>query len=136
ACSRFRADVISSAGWSSRARETWVRLPPLRELQVLRDRGLHELFERSLGELLPFVNVDGPPYVAFQARVEQPVRVLKGGTSGEGEFHHLRVGLTRANDPVMGPHRGAHPLPLFDDPGIRLLDEGAHARKHVATPIP
>ena len=40
-----------------------------------------------------------------------------------------------ADAPVVGPDRGPHPLHFFQDVGVGLLDEGAHPRERLASPV-
>ena len=40
-----------------------------------------------------------------------------------------------ADAAVMGPYRGPHPLPLFHDIRVGLLDERAHAGQRIAPPV-
>jgi len=56
-------------------------------------RGADELFEGGLVDLPSFAEVDCASCAAFQAGVEEPLRVIEGGAAGEGEFDHLLVEL-------------------------------------------
>jgi hypothetical protein len=93
-------------------------------------------------ELLPLPDVDGAPRVAVEAGVEEPPRVLQGGTPGEGQLDHLLVGLSRADDPGVRPHGRAHglagldPLALLDDVRVRLVDDAADLRQGLGAPAP
>ena len=44
----------------------------LRRRAILGHRGLHECLERGRVDRLPFVDVDRPARVAFQAGIEEP----------------------------------------------------------------
>ena len=70
-------------------------LPLLRRRAILGHRGLHERLERACGDLLPFVDVDRPSRVAFQAGIEEARWVWDPGPPGERKLHDLRVRLPR-----------------------------------------
>src|ERR1051325_5318932 len=82
-------------------------LPFLRRLRILDHRGLHERLERARIDRLPFVDVDGPSRVAFQAGIEEARWVRDPGPPGERELHDLRVRLPGADDPMVRPYRSA-----------------------------
>src|SRR5712692_3644729 len=93
-------------------------LPFLRRRAILGHRGLHERLERARVDLLPFVDVDRPSRVAFQAGIEEARWVWDPGPPGERELHDLRVRLPGADNPVVRPDRSAHPLPLLGHLGL------------------
>src|SRR5947207_15667423 len=68
-------------------------LPFLRRRAIPGHRGLHERLERARGDLLPFLDVDRPSRVAFQAGMEGLRGVWDAGPPGERELHDLRVRL-------------------------------------------
>src|SRR4051794_747077 len=108
--------------------------------RVQADGGLDEGHERLLVDLIALVEVDRAPSVAFEARVEQPGWVVQRGALEERELHHALVGLPGADDAVVGPDRdprirGLPPLPLLDHVGVGLLDQRAHPRERVASPV-
>src|SRR5437763_15915304 len=72
------------------------------EPEILRDRGLDQGRERLSIEHLSLPDVDGATRVSLEAGVEEPPRVLQGGTPGEGQLDHLFVGLSRADVPSVG----------------------------------
>src|SRR5215212_1846015 len=74
---------------------------PLAPGGIQSDRRANEGHQRLLVDLLAFPNVDRAPGVAFQARVEEAVRVLERRALGEGHLHEALVGLARADDSVM-----------------------------------
>src|SRR5215207_9271111 len=64
-------------------------LPFLRRRAILGHRGLHERLERARVDLLPFVDVDRPSRVAFQAGIEEARWIWDRGPPGERELHDL-----------------------------------------------
>src|SRR5437660_8714122 len=99
-------------------------LPFLRRRAILGHRGLDERLERARVDLLPFVDVDRPSRVAFQAGIEEARWVWDLGPPGERELHDVRVRLPGADDPVMRPDRDPRhrirrlpPFSLPDHPG-------------------
>src|SRR5262245_60685748 len=103
--------------------------------RVGRDRRPDQRLEGVLVDLLALVDVDRPPDVPVEARVEELGRVLQGSPLGERELHYGLVRLTGADDAVVRPDRGPHPLPLLDDGRVRFLDELAHPAEGLAAPI-
>src|SRR5262245_49649938 len=112
---------------------------PLRGL-VQADRRTDERHEGLLVDLIVLVEVDGPPGVALEARVEQPRGILQRGALEECELDHALVRLTGADRTLVRPHRdagigGLPPLPLLDNLGVGLLDQGADPRERGAPPV-
>ncbi len=97
--------------------------------------GTNERLQRLLVDLLALVEVDGTPGVPLEAGVEEARRVLQRRPLGEGHLHDALVGLAGADHPVVVPRRDAAPLPLLDDFGIGLLDQGAEPAEHLAPPV-
>src|SRR3954452_11268467 len=79
-----------------------------------------ERYERSLVDLVTFVQVDGPPGVAVKTGVEQPLRVLELRALHERQLHDALVGLARADLSMVRPHGhtvrsgGLSPLDFLD----------------------
>src|SRR2546425_7878731 len=94
-----------------------------RRRAILGHRGLHERLERARVDLLPFVDVDRPSRVAFQAGIEEARWVWDPGPPGERELHDLRVRLPGADNPVVRPDRSAHPLPLLGHLRVGFQDQ-------------
>src|SRR6202022_2411681 len=111
-------------------------LPFLRRRAILGHRGLHERLERARVDLLPFVDVDRPSRVAFKAGIEEARWVWDPGPPGERELYDLRVRLPGADNPVVRPDRGAHPLPLLGHPGAGFQDQRPHAGQGLPAPSP
>src|SRR5450432_3986094 len=94
-----------------------------------------ECLERLRVNLFSLVNVDGPPYVPVETRVEEPGRIFQGSALMEGQLYDRLVRLSRADAPVVLPYRSAHPLPLFDNVRVGFSDEGAHPCERIASPV-
>jgi DNA-binding MarR family transcriptional regulator len=97
--------------------------------------GTNESSESLLVNLVAFVEIDGAPDIAFQARVEQARRVFERRALREGHLHHALVGLARANDPIVRPHGGPSPLPLLDHLGVGFLDESTEPSEQLTSPV-
>src|SRR4030095_583018 len=94
-----------------------------------------EPLQRRLVDLLALVEVDGAPCVSLEARVEETRRVLQRRPFGEGHLQDALVGLARADDAVVRPHRHPSPLPLLDDVGVGFLHERTETAEHLAPPV-
>src|SRR5271166_765819 len=103
--------------------------------EIKRHGGADELLEGSFVDLLPFAEVDRTPHIPFQAGIEELLRVFDGGSASKGELHDLLVRFPGADDAVMGEDGGAHPLPLFLDMGVGIMDELAEMRKSLPAPV-
>src|SRR5690242_20689998 len=93
----------------------------------------HEGPERLFVDDVALVEIDRAPDAAFQARVEQALRVRKRGALGEGRLHGVLVHLAGTEDASERPHRHS-PLPLLDDLGVGLPDESAKPGERPAAP--
>src|SRR5258708_19130634 len=93
--------------------------------------GANESLQRLLVYLLALAEVDGAPRVPIKTGVEEARRILQRRPFGEGHLHHVLVGLARADQSVVRPHRNPSPLPLLDDFGIGLLDQGTQPAEHL-----
>src|SRR6267378_542023 len=100
------------------------------------DRLANERLEGGRVNFFSFVDVDRAANLSIETRVEETGRILQGRALREGELHDLLVGFARAEDAVVGPDRGAHPLPLLDDVRVCLLDELAHPAEGFPAPVP
>src|SRR4029450_3839938 len=99
-------------------------------------RSPHERLERARVDLLPFVDVDRPSRLAFQAGIEEARWVWDAGPPGERELHDLRVRFPGADNPVVRPDRSAHPLPLLGHFRIGFQDQRPHAGQRLPAPSP
>src|SRR5262249_18368851 len=67
--------------------------------------------------------------------------IIQRSTSGEGQLYHLLVGLSRADDPGVGPHghartvRGLDPFAVLHDVRGRFMDEATNLRQGFPTPV-
>src|SRR5438309_6132859 len=86
-------------------------------------------------DLLALVDVDGSSRVPIEAGVEEAGGVLQGGALGERHLHDVLVCLAGADDPVVRPDRGPHPLPLLEAIGLCLLDQSADPAERLAAPV-
>src|SRR5207302_3090283 len=100
------------------------------------DRLANERLEGGLVNFFSFVDVDRAAYVSVETRVEETGRILQRRALGESKIHDTLVGFTRADDAVVRPNRGAHPLPLLNDVRVCFLDELAHSAEGLAAPVP
>ena len=97
--------------------------------------GTDEVLEGWWVEVVLLVDVDGSTEVAVQTGVEEMRGIGQGGALGEGQFDDIFVGLPGAKDTGVGPDGRSPPLPLFDDVGVSLEDEGANGREGLSAPI-
>ena len=81
------------------------------------------------------MEIDGAAGVALETGVEEAGRVVKRSALGEGQLYSAFVGLARADDPVLLPHRNPTPLHRFDHIGQGLPDERPHPRQRLAAPV-
>jgi hypothetical protein len=93
--------------------------------QILRDRSLDQGLERLSIEHLSLPDVDGATRVSLEAGVEEPPRVLQGGTTGEGQLDHLIVGLSRADDSSVGPYGHAQWVAGLDPFALSMMSGSA-----------
>src|SRR5678816_2700765 len=107
---------------------------------VQHDGSTHEVFQRVFVDLLALVDIDRAAHVAVEARVEQARRIFERGALRERELHLVLVGLARADDACVRPHRNPgvgrlYPLPFFDDVGIRRHDNVADFLERLSAPV-
>src|SRR3954466_4327405 len=107
----------------------------LRLALVQRHGGADELLQRLLIYGCALMEVDRAPRVAFEARVEKPRRIIERCALRERHLHDVLVGLARADDPGVGPHRNASPFPFLDDFWIGIPDDGTEPSEHLAPPV-
>src|SRR4051812_43018943 len=90
---------------------------------VQRDGLADECDERSLVDLVAFVQVDGTSGIALETGVEQPLWVLELRALEEGQLDDALVGLAGADQSIVGPDGHASPFPLLNHVGVRSLDK-------------
>ncbi len=81
--------------------------------------------------------------LTFPSRLElnRPEGALQRSSLGKCHLDEVLVRLSRADDAAVGPDRSPRrcrlgPLPLFDDPRLCLVDDGAHFRERLPAPVP
>jgi hypothetical protein len=72
----------------------------LRRRAILGHRGLHKRLERARVDRLPFVDVDRPSRVAFQAGIEEARWVWDAGPPGERELTTFLYAYRPKGDPL------------------------------------
>src|SRR3954471_16534239 len=116
-----------------------LRLRFLRTLRLARpvegDGMANERLESGLVDLLSFANVDRAANVSVETRVEETGRILQRRALRERQLHDGLVGFAGADDALVRPDRRAHPLPLFDDVRVGILDQRAHSTESFAAPV-
>ena len=73
----------------------------------------------------------------FPSRLElnRPCGVLQCSALGKRHLDDLFVRLSGADDAGVGEDGGPHPLPLFDDLRVCLVDDFAHFCERFPTPV-
>ena len=74
---------------------------PSLALKIQRHSCANQILQRRLINLLPFVDVNRPPHIPFQARIKQPRRILQRSSLGKRHLHNVLVRLSRAHDAAM-----------------------------------
>src|SRR5262249_46440763 len=102
---------------------------------VQRYGGPNESLQCLHVDLLAFVEVDGTPGVALEARIEEARWVLECGPLGKRHLHNILVRLAGADQSVVRPHRNPSPLRPPDPSGAALLDQRAERGDHRPPPV-
>jgi hypothetical protein len=102
---------------------------------VERSGGLDEGFECLFVERLALAQIDGAAGVAVEAGVEEAGRVVQRSALRKGQLHDGLVGLARADDPGLLPHRNPTPLHRLDHIGQSLPDQRPNPRQRLTTPV-
>src|SRR6202011_2374366 len=76
--------------------------------------GTDEIFESTLINLITLEKIDRSSRVAFEARVEELVRIWEARPVGKGKLHLTFVGVGDRAHSIVRPHRASHPLPFLD----------------------
>ena len=116
---------------AARSPELWLALA----LEIECHRSADEILQCHLIDPFAFVNVDGAPGITFETGIEQTRRVFQRSSLGKRHFDDVLVGLSRANDPAMGPDGSPPPLPLFNDLRVCLVYNFAHFRERLPPPV-
>src|ERR1700694_5206914 len=85
--------------------------------------------------LIALEKIDRSPGVAFEARVEELVRIWEARAVGKGKLHLIFMGVADREHSVARPHGASHPLPFLDDLPVGLQDALADAGERLATPV-
>src|SRR5215471_7969104 len=85
--------------------------------------------------LIALETIDRSPLVAFEARVEEPVRIWEARPVGKGKLHLIFVCVGDRYYSVARPHWASHPLPFLDYIPVGLEDDLADAGDRFATPV-
>src|SRR5713226_1420582 len=85
--------------------------------------------------LVALEEIDRSPRVAFEARVEELVRIWEDRPVGKGKLHLIFVGVGDRDYSVVRPHWASHPLPFLDYLPVGLKDALADAGERFATPV-
>src|SRR5215469_13078192 len=72
---------------------------------------------------------------AFEARVEELVRIGEARPMGKGELHLIFVGVADRDHSVVRPHWASHPLPFLNDLPVGLKDGLTNAGQRFAAPV-
>src|SRR5713226_6784592 len=85
--------------------------------------------------LVALEKIDRSPRVAFEARVEELVRIWEARPVGKGKLHLIFVGVGDRDYSVVTPHWASHPLPFLDYLPAGLYAALADAGERFATPV-
>src|SRR5216684_479407 len=108
---------------------------PLQFDLIVIDGGTDEIFKSTLINLIALEKIDRSPRVAFEARVEELVRIWEARPVGKGKLHLIVVGVGDRDYSVVRPHWASHPLPFLDYLPVGLEDALADAGQRFATPV-
>src|SRR5437016_12500950 len=105
---------------------------PLQFDLIVINGGTDEILQSTLINLIALEKIDRSSRVAFEARVEELVRIREARPVGKGKLHLLFVAVGDRDYSVVRPHRASHPLPFLDYLPVGLKDTLADAdRKSV-----
>jgi len=85
--------------------------------------------------LVALEKIDRSPRVAFEARVEELVRIREARPVGKGKLHLIFEDGGDRDDSVVRPHWASHPLPFLDDLPVGLKHALADAGERFAAPV-
>ena len=108
------------------------RLPP----STIVSRGsTNHILKSALIDFVALKEIDRSPSISCKAVVEQLVRIRKAGALSKGHLHLILVSVGHADQSIVRPTRTAHPFPLFNYFGVRIMNDFAKIRKHFAAPV-
>src|SRR5216683_3471185 len=87
---------------------------PLQFDLIVINGGTDEIFQSTLINLIALEKIDRSPRIAFEARVEELVRIWEARPVGKGKLHLVFVGVGDRDYSVVRPRWASHPLPFLD----------------------
>src|SRR5438876_400999 len=108
---------------------------PLQFDLIVINGGTDEILQSTLVNLIALEKIDRSSRVAFEARVEELVRIWEARPVGKGKLHLIFVGVGDRDYSVVRPHWASHPLPFLDYLPVGLKDALADAGERFATPV-
>ena len=129
--SRLRRPLLTFMYFRS---STQRRFPLQFDLIVI-NGGTDEIFQSTLINPVTLQIIDRSSRVAFEACVEELVRIREARPVGEGKLHLVFVGVGDRDHSVARPHRASHPLPFLDYLPVGRKDALADAGERPAAPV-
>src|SRR5438876_5804914 len=108
---------------------------PLQFDLIVINGGTDEILQSTLINLIALEKIDRSSRVAFEARVEELVRIWEARPVGKGKLHLTFAGVVDRDYSVVRPHWASHPLPLFEDLRVCLVYDFADFRKRLAASV-
>src|SRR6516225_1377105 len=102
---------------------------------IVTNSSTHETFQSTLINRIALEKIDRSSRVAFEARVEELVRIWEARPVGKGKFHLILLGVGDGDHSVVRPHWASHPLPFLEYLPVGLKDALADAGERFATPV-
>src|SRR5262245_30644750 len=96
-------------------RSSMRRHSPLQFGLIVINGGADEILQSTLANLVALGKIDRSPHLAFEARIEELVRIRESGPVREGKFHLALEDGGNCDQPVARPRWASHPLPTFGD---------------------
>src|SRR5260370_40167130 len=81
---------------------------------IVSKSGTDEIFQGTRINPVTLEKIDRSSRVAFEARVEQLVRIRQARPVRKGKLHLPFVGVGDRDHSVVRPHLASHPLPFLD----------------------
>src|SRR5580700_4990485 len=85
--------------------------------------------------LIALEKIDRSPHLAFEACVEELVRIREARPVGKGKLHLIFVRVADRDHSVVRPHWASHPLPFLDYLPVGLKDGLADAGERLPAPV-
>src|SRR6476469_6142481 len=119
----------------ARFRSSTRRHFPLQPALIVINSGTDEIFQGTRINPVALEKIDRSSRVAFEARVEQLVRIRQARPVGKGKLHLPFMGVGDRDHSVARPHRASHPLPFLDYFPVGLKNALADAGERLAAPV-